>query len=238
MKNSTRFLNAFVTIEEYLRLRTADHDGFLGFSQMLRRVGQKEKGVRSFEFDLKEYAQLRNAIIHERAGDEVIAEPNHAVVLAIERAAELITKPPIIYPLFQRQVITITFQSPLKKALKIMNSSGISKLPVMDQGKCVGILTSNTVTRWLGNCVENEVLNLDETTAGSVMAFARKKDRYTFRSRHTDLFTAVSAFEDYEHRGERLHALLITENGKETEKIMGIMTISDLPTAFRAIDSQ
>lgn len=236
MKNSTRFLNAFVTIEEYLRQRTADQNGHLGFSQMLRRVGQKEKSVRSLEFDLKEYAQLRNAIIHERAGEEVIAEPNDTVVKAIEHAAEMITRPPAIYPLFKRQVTTITPQASLKKALKIMYSSGISKLPVIDNDKCIGVLTSNTIARWLGNCVENEVLNLDETTIEAVLAFTRKKDRYTLRSRHIDLFSAVAIFDEYEHKGLRLHALLITETGKETEKIMGIMTLSDLPTALRAIE--
>lgn len=239
MKNSTRFLNAFVTIEEYLRQRTADHDGFLGFSQMLRRVGQKEQSVRRLEFDLKEFAQLRNAIIHERAGEEeVIAEPNDLVVTAIEYAADMITKPPTVFPLFKRQVITISPQTPLKKALKIMYSSGISKLPVVENGKCVGVLSSNTIARWLGNCVETEVLNLEETTVEMVQAFKRKKERYTFGSRETDLFSAVALFDEYEHKGQRLLAMLITENGKSTEKIIGIMTLSDLPTAIRAIENK
>ena len=237
MKNSTRFLNAFVTIEEYLRHRTADHDGHLGFSQMLRRVGKREKSVRNFEFDLKEYAQLRNAIIHERAGDEeVIAEPNDIVVKAIEHAAKVITKPPTVFPLFQRQVITIDPDTPLKKGLKIMYSSGISKLPVTENGRCVGVLSSNTIVRWLGSRVEGGGVDLDSTTAGSVLAFRRKRDRYKFISRRTDLFSAIDTFESYEHKGERLLALLITENGKESEKIIGIMTLSDLPTAFRTIE--
>lgn len=238
MKNSTRFLNAFVTIEEYLRQQTADQDGHLGFSQMLRRVGKREKRVRSLEFDLKEFAQLRNAIIHERAGDEVIAEPNDLVVEAIEHAAEMITRPPTIFPLFKRQVITIAPQTTLKKSLKIMYSSGISKLPIVNDGRCVGVLSSNTVTRWLGSCVENGTFDLEQTTAEAVLKFTRKKDRYAFRSRHTDLFSAVALFDEHEHRGQRLHALLITENGKETEKILGIMTVSDLPTAIRAIEKQ
>lgn len=238
MLNSTRFLNAFVAIEEYLRQQTAEQDGHLGFSQMLRRVGKKEKSVRSLEFDLKEFAQLRNAIIHERAGDEVIAEPNDLVVKAIEHAAEMITRPPTVFPLFKRQVITISPQTPLKKALKIMYSSGISKLPVLNQEKCIGVLSSNTIARWLGNCVENETLNLEDTTTEAVLQFTRKKDRYTFRSRRTDLFSAIAIFDDYEHKGQRLNALLITENGKETEKILGIMTISDLPTAIRATENK
>ena len=194
MKNSTRFLNAFVSIEEHLRKQTANNDGHKSFSQMLRMVGKKEKSVRSLEYDLKEFAQLRNAIIHERAGDEVIAEPNDLVVRAIEHAAEMITKPPTVFPLFQRNVITISPDTPLRKALKIMYSSGISKLPISTKERCIGVLTSNTITRWLGDCVEKDAIDLDHTPAEKALTFGRKKDRYAFASRNTDLFTAVDLF--------------------------------------------
>ncbi len=236
MKNSTRFLNAFVSIEEYLRQKTSQ-DGHMGFSQMIRAVGKREQNVKSLEYDLKEFAQLRNAIIHERAGDEVIAEPNDLVVKAIEHAAEMVTRPPTVFPLFKRNVITISPDTKLRKALKIMYSSGISKLPIVKSNKCIGVLTSSTITRWLGDCVENNQIDLDNTTAESVLKFGRKKDRYAVTGRKTDLFSAVALFEDHEHKGQRLHALLITENGKDTEKIIGIMTISDLPKAFQAVEA-
>ena len=235
MKNSTRFLNAFVAIEEYLRQKTSNQDGHMGFSQMIRFVGKKEKAVSSLEYDLKEFAQLRNAIIHERAGDEVIAEPNDLIVQAIEHAAEMITQPPTVFPLFQRQVITIQPETNLRKALKIMYSSGVSKLPVIKNGRCEGVLTSNTITRWLGDCVENDTIDFDNTTAEAVLTFGRKRDQYTFISRRTDLFSAIDIFEKYERDGRRLHALLITENGKQTEKIIGIMTVSDLPRAIQTV---
>ncbi|MEM8858319.1 MAG: CBS domain-containing protein [Chloroflexota bacterium] len=236
MKNSTRFLNAFVSIEEYLRQKTANQDGHMGFSQMIRYVGKKEKAVSTLEYDLKEFAQLRNAIIHERAGDEVIAEPNDLVVKAIEHAAEMINRPPTVFPLFKRQVITIQPDTVLRKALKIMYSSGVSKLPVIESGECVGVLTSNIITRWLGDCVENNAIEFDATMAATVLKFGRKRDRYTFISRRTDLFSAIDMFEDYERKGQRLHAILITENGKQMEKILGIMTVSDLPKAIQAVD--
>ncbi len=236
MKNSTRFLNAFVAIEEYLRKRTASIDGHMSFSQMLRAVGKKEKSVRNFEYDLKEFAQLRNAIIHERAGDEIIAEPNDLVVVAIEHAAGMITRPPTVYPLFKRNVITITPKTPLKKALTIMYSSGISKLPIVDNNRCIGVLTSNTITRWLGNCAKNNSVDLEGTPAEALLEFGRKKDRYAFAGRNDDLFSAVALFAEYERKGQRLHALLITENGKDKEKIIGIVTISDLPKAIRATE--
>lgn len=236
MKNSTRFLNAFVAIEEYLRQKTSQ-DGHMGFSQMLRAVGKREQNVKSLEFDLKEFAQLRNAIIHERAGDEVIAEPNDLVVKAIEHAAEMVTQPPAVFPLFKRNVITISPETKLRKALKIMYSSGISKLPIVTGNRCLGVLTSSTVTRWLGDCVENDAIDIDNTAAESVLQFGRKKDRYAFTGRQTDLFSAIAMFESYERKGQRLHALLITENGKDSEKILGIMTISDLPKAIQAVEA-
>ncbi|WP_261665290.1 hypothetical protein [Deinococcus sp. Marseille-Q6407] len=45
----------------------------------------------------------------------------------------------------------------------------------------------------------------------------------------------IEAFEEHTDRGKRLSAVLITQNGKETEGLLGIVTVYDLPEAIASL---
>jgi hypothetical protein len=92
-QNADRFLTAFVSIEKYLRRRT-ESDRLISFYALIEKTVQKDASVRAYEIDLKEYADLRNAIVHERSGGQPIAEPHDDVVRRIELLTDIITRPP------------------------------------------------------------------------------------------------------------------------------------------------
>ena len=87
MRNSDLFLDAFASVERYLRLRVAA-DTHMPFSRMLRQVASDDSLLACFSDDLREFADLRTAIVHERGGGRAIAEPHDEVVLVLERSAQ------------------------------------------------------------------------------------------------------------------------------------------------------
>ena len=54
---------------------------------------------------MKEYGDLRNAIVHDRADGKVIAEPNDDVVVQIEKIAALLLEPRRLYRFFRKKVL-------------------------------------------------------------------------------------------------------------------------------------
>ncbi len=72
--NSDQFLDAFSRIEKLLR-RMVDGRRVDSFTFLVREAAKRSATVRRVEQDLLEYADLRNAIVHERGGGFVIAEP-------------------------------------------------------------------------------------------------------------------------------------------------------------------
>ena len=235
MLNSKKFLNAFSSIEKYLRDRSPN-DRRMPFYELVEVVGVVDRAVRRFEKDLKEYADLRNAIIHERSDGRVIAEPNDQAVSDIERINRLLQKPPVLIPLFQTQVITFSATDSLAAAVKVMLGKSISQVPIYDKEEITGLLTTNTIARWLGSCVNDDIFSLKETRIAEVLKYTEDKDSYVFLGRDSSIFEALENFQDYESRGKKLEAILITGNGKPSEKILGIMTITDLPKALRAVN--
>lgn len=72
MLNSDRFLNAFSSIEQQLRKITR-RGKETRFYQLVDEASASTPAVASYKDDLKEFADLRNAIVHERGDGRVIA---------------------------------------------------------------------------------------------------------------------------------------------------------------------
>jgi predicted transcriptional regulator len=228
VKNSDRFLNAFREIERHL-YRLTGADAGTAFSRVVKDAAQRDTAVGRYTDDLFEFAELRNAIVHRKRGDEVIAEPNDQGVADIERIAHHLTKPPTVIPLFQGRVLTVLTGDSIGIAVKAMFDEQYSQAPVYDQETFVGLLTTNTIARWLGACVEEDLLSLEETTVAQVLQHTEDKENHCFLSRDATLFEALDRFQTYQAKGKKLEALLLTQSGKPGEKLLGIITIWDLP---------
>lgn len=227
MQNSEKFINAFNDIEHFLK-KKLELTKEISFYSMLEKASLDDSIISRYKDDLKEYADLRNAIIHERGGGSVIAEPNEYAVKNIQRISGLIIDPPKVFPYFKRKVFTISLTDPVGKALKIMFDNSFSQLPISKGDKFYDLLTNNTISRWLGSCVDEDVFSLNDTEVNEVLKYTETPDSYFFLNRDASLAEAMEKFQYFEASGKPLDAILITQSGKPTEALMGIITPSDI----------
>jgi CBS domain-containing protein len=231
---SKRFLNAFVSIERQLQTMLGA-DRYVPFYQLVDRVATTSRAVRSFKDDLKEYADLRNAIVHERSGGHLIAEPNERAVEHIERIADLIRDTPKVVPKFQRSVTSLSPTDSTADAVALMRRESYSQLPIAHGGEFVALLTANTIARWLGASVADDVFSLNETRIETVLQFTEDEENHAFLKRSATLFDALELFHQFDDRGKRLDAILLTHAGSPREQMIGIITVSDLPAIIEAV---
>jgi CBS domain-containing protein len=210
-------------------------DTWVTFSLAVNEASRRFSVVRRFEDDLKEFAELRNAIVHDRGGGYVIAEPNFRAVESIEQILEIITNPPRVIPSFQVEVLAFDIYTPVSEAIVSMASRDFSQVPITDKDNFKALLTTNTITRWLGLTAKDDIFCLSETAIGKVLEYSELLDNYKFISKKTTLFEAMEAFQSFENQGKRLDAALITESGKAKEKIIGIVTVADFPKMIHRI---
>ena len=55
------------------------------------------------------------------------------------------------------------------------------------------------------------------------------QDHYCFLSRNASLHAVITKFAEFTTRGKELDAILITDVGKPDQKLLGILTVYDLP---------
>lgn len=236
MLNSDRFLDAFSDIEKYIRETSGARYGD-SFSGSVPRAAEKDVKVRRYENALIEFAQLRNAIVHGPRGERVLAEPNDQVVAEIEQIAKMLTSPPPVSQFIRRDAVALQAGEPLERALRVLQKEGFSHLPVYEGKRFSGLLTTNAIVKWLSDHLDNNPAEAArQTPVKKVLNYGGTEPRYLMMSRRATGFEVLSAFEDYQRNGQRLNAVLITENGKADESLLGILTAWDLPAIYEAIE--
>jgi predicted transcriptional regulator len=155
-------------------------------------------------------ANLRNVIVHERREGKPIAVPSKAAVNLIEELEGYITKPPEVIPTFQRDVFVCSPEDPIAIAVEAMYKYKYSQIPIVQNGRFIKLLTTNTIANWLGSCITDEIFNIMETSIEEVCAYNENEDNCFIISRHASLFYLIDRFREYERKGKRLEAVLIT----------------------------
>ncbi len=233
-ERTDRFLDSYGNIERFLRKYTQS-DKDIRFYGLIEKAGRSNRAVRALKDDLKEIGDLRNAIVHERGTGEAIAVPNEKAVNLIEKLRDLVTAPPKVIPIFQRDVYTCNSKAPIAIALKAMYKYRYSQIPIIQDNKFVKLLTANTVTNWLGSCIADEIFSVMETAIDEVCVYVEDEDNYVIISQDTNVFELIERFQEYEYAGRKLEAVLITRSGKISEHFLGIATVWDLPRIYEII---
>ena len=229
-QNSARFLRAFNGIEGHLRRLLAE-DQYISFLSMLSRASERNRVVSRFRQDLVEFAELRNAIVHGKGGiARPIAEPHSDVTLQIEAILRMLTDPPKVYPKFQRAVTICAASDLIGGPARAMLQGDFSQLPTYSDGKFVGLLTAETIARWLAAQLIGGVGLVEERAVSEVMEFSEDAENYRFVNRETTVFEAMEVFNEFMARGKTLDAMLITQTGAKDQRPLGIVTIYDFPS--------
>jgi predicted transcriptional regulator len=159
----------------------------------------------------------------------------NTTVLRLEAIRERIANPPTVQPLFFRDVFICQAMDPIGEAAKMMLKSSFSQVPVYKDEIFEGLLTTQTIARWLAAKLETGIGLLEEESVKNVLTFSEYDDNYRFIKRNTTLYDVSQYFDDFVQKGRNLDALIITHSGKSNEKPLGIVTIFDLPEVFRNI---
>ncbi len=227
MDRAARFIHLYNRLSDHLR-ETTDADKRASFAEMVNRAAQKDAAIRAVENQLKEFADLRNAIVHHRDYPAtIIAEPSEAALLEFTAIVEKALAPRRLLPTFRRSVRVFSTEERLVEALRYMRDHEYSQVVVRD-GHGLALLTVEGVARWLEQQAEAESIGIADVTVGDACA-CEVPDTVEFMGGQRTLFEAREAFAAIGGRRQpRLFAIVITRNGRPDEPPLGIVTPWDV----------
>lgn len=225
MTTAEQFLNAFNTIERYLTQYNLNK-GYASFSRLVDYAVLKDKVVAQYKDDLKQFAELRNAIVHNtRRGDNrVIAEPHEDVVKEIELIAEMLLHPTRAIEKATKKVVTFHINDLLTTVLSQINTSKFTQFPIYNGKTYVVLLTESGITRYFAANHQKDIATIK---LSEVMTY-EQKERAAFVGEGATEMEVVSMFKSYNEQNEKLEAVLITDTGNKDGKLIGLITLYDL----------
>jgi predicted transcriptional regulator len=232
--NSSKFLETFNVVEDWLRRQMNAPPGE-DFHEVVNRVAEKHIGVKRHAYLLKKLGRLRNLVVHEYSRDKAMAVPTPYTVERITAIRDELLSPPLLYSVCTRPVVACGSSDPVGKAAKAMRDGSYSQLPIYDGSAFVGLLTAETVARWVaGNLADGQEL-MEEEKVVDVLRHQEDPENHAFLGRTSTVLDGLAAFDAFLHRGKRLEAVLLTENGLPTEQPLGIVTVHNIPRLRQAI---
>lgn len=225
-----KFLHLFNTLEGALK-ESLNKNIYYSFSKLLADESKKDIYIKKHKEVLEKISTLRNVLVHEE-GNAIIAVPTDETINILETIVNRYTKPKLVYELCNDKVSSIKNVQTLKEALTIMEKRGFSKLPVYEDGRCIGLLTGNMISRWLRQNLENQ-LQLDDllikTLIEDVIAYQKEKDHIKFipKSINVNEFLTLIVKEP-----SPSGVYIMTEHGLDSEKPVSIITSFDFPVIY------
>ena len=203
--------------------------GYMPFSRLIDKTKKDSAVIRKFEDDLRVYANLRNAIVHNRTEVEyAIAEPHDDIVELIEYIDRELAKPVTVGELFRRKVHTLNSTDSLSKGLELIRKQRFNQIPIYRNSEFIGLVTADGITYWLADEYPEGVISGEMPTLIDIYYHEKKKNTYRFVSQDLSVYAAEEYFRKAMSQGKRIEALLITQTGNKSEKLLGIVTTADL----------
>ena len=234
-KLGDQFLGAFADIENCMRLALGKKQR-PRFMDLAREYVQTYNLPPSYLISLQTFAALRNAIDHNsHRGTYPIAEPIPEIVDEVRRIRDKIKAPPLVLDLLpEMEVYSVDLQEEVSVALEYVRRFDFSQLPVYESARYVGVLTTNTIARWLAQQMaeagEHRNANISE-----VMQFREPSDCAVLTA--VDL-TAADAIYQLAHGGPEggpVNALILTASRSPTDPPIRVVVAHDVPLLTGAL---
>ncbi len=233
MSNAVDFISAYNTIDSRMRAIYRGK-GNLQFSDLVRRCAEFNNTVRKYEDDLLLCARLRNVIVHESKKNRIIAEPCDELTRLICHVADLLSMPPKLSVLKEKNVTGIDAEATLADVLIRIAQTNYSNMPVYRKGRMIGILNNRRVVRVIGQALERgeDVDTCLQTPCADVLQAEDMHRFYRVLGRNDTVQEAIDAFED----NRKLLAVLVTESGQLGDRIVNLLTSADIPKLIRILE--
>lgn len=224
------FLDLYKRLESCIneRYQITGRDSGVGW---LIHNPQRELGHITAELDY--CREVRNLLAHRpKVSGEYAVEPSGAMLKTLQNTINRILNPPLalVVGVPASNVFSCALGNRIKPALHKMAENCYTHVPIIENNRVVGAFSENTLLSCL---IDDEIMEVsDETRFSDVSKYlsldAHTSESFIFVSRTTTVAEVAALLADATNKAERVGMVFITEHGKPTEGLLGIITAWDL----------
>lgn len=228
MTNADKFLDMYKQLEEVVRVTYG-----LGDSDSISYFLTKEKKYKNNKEAIKYCQDVRNILSHKKKIDKNYpVEPSDSMIEYIEKLIERIKNRSKCSDI-QVTLKNIYWQDitgSVKDTMKIMQEKTYTHIPILEDNIVIGVFDENSIFNYLAS---EEIVEIDDE-----LTFSDIKDYIGLDDREMEQFIFVKSTEYVEEverkienafkKGIRIGIAFVTNNGKPSGSLQGIITPWDI----------
>lgn len=223
MDRHSTFIGLYNQLADHLITLTGANE-FERFYHLIDMAAEKNAAVKLHAQQLKKYGDFRNVIEHN---NEFFDEPSEGTLGRFQALAKNILSPEPLLPTFQKDVRCFLPNEPLDSVLSYMRTNDYSQVVIRANDR-LALLTLEGIARWLAQTTGDNHILLNKCVIEDVMK-NEHEGGFGVMARNHSVYDAKDAFARPLGSGKtRLHAVIITQNGKLEEKPLGMVTPWDI----------
>lgn len=234
MSNANAFLSLYNKTDHHLKEKY-NIDRNMSFSRMLDEVAVKSAYIRKYRGTLKQFGQLRNAIVHEYGDGQVIAEPTSNALDEFQKIYNKISNPKRVLDVVGAHVLRVSKDETIGEALEKMSKNNYSQLPVIGDDGFVGMFSSTHLINVLSSNNDEKIDSVLDTRLDEVLTYSDRYRQVRFLSKQSNVHDAIEIYEDTALKDHQIDAIIITEAGQPHQMPIGIITDSDIPALLSEV---
>lgn len=239
MDNNDRFIQLYNQLDSLLGDYYHEYDRnksmVMRYVEELQRSGYAPTYERGRKLNLARV--IRNLLVHDldmNADGLITINENLLTLLTNEinlllhpsRAMDIMTKVSLLFSLGMNDLVS--------EKLHLMIKRGNMQVPVLDTHKVVvGVFSPNTLLMYLAN----KPRKVENLTISDVQAYLplnkHISEHYEFVSKSLSAQAVSDLFDNYYKKGQKLVMVFVTEHGKSSEGLLGIITPYDVVNLSR-----
>lgn len=224
MDNNNLFERLYNELEDLLRIKfKLPSNASAVYFYESKVTGDQAKNFRMLR-------ELRNYIVHDKRIDTIDAfRVTDEAIEFLKKAIDRIQRPvrAIDVCVLKNQLLFARKNTPVIALMKSMLERNISHVPVLDDfGILYGVYSGATLFLYLTEMKKSTIDNhtLIEDFKDYLPINQHVGERYWFIHRTLPIEEIIALFGKTSEDGKKLKMLFVTENGKASEKILGLIT--------------
>lgn len=225
------YLTLFKELEKELVRISKLKDDYVSFSRALNHIYYNRLNpviaVRDNYDFLKTASDLRNILSHEND----VCSPTEDFLNEFRTISKAILSPFSCFDVCTKNVDCGYLSMPIEKAAKEMDEKAITHLPIVDEGgKVVGVFSRSTL---FDAFRRTKTLSLDSSYTlkdirEDILLQGHSNEDFFFVPKRMNVLTAFKMILKKKAHDKTVGLLFVTENGKQSEKLLGVISAMDL----------
>lgn len=226
-----QFLREFKALESRLIKISNLKDDYVSYSRAIHQIYYKRLNPVISDFDtfefLKTAGDLRNILSHKND----VCSPSEVFMTEFHRISNAILNPVKSYDIATKSLSFCRLGDPLVRVLSTMDEQKLSHMPVLeDDGAVLGVFSRNSL---FDQALSGRAMDhFDELTIRDfqdVIGFdSHRNETFVFVSRYRNAEELLPLMVKTKAHQKMVSVLFVTQNGSPKERLLGIITLTDL----------